>query len=58
MKKPGLTGLKMGIDFGAYVVDLVSIRSGGAVRNHFKHGVERLMVMPAGKSEHRGHDLA
>jgi hypothetical protein len=49
MKKPGLAGLKLGIDFGAYVVDLVSIRSGGAVRNHFKHGVERLDGDAGGK---------
>jgi hypothetical protein len=54
MKKPGLTGLKMGIDFGAYVVDLVSIRSGGAVRNHFKHGVERLDGDAGGKIQALG----
>ena len=42
MKKPGLTGLKLGIDFGAYVAGFVFCSFRRAVRNHFKHGVERL----------------
>jgi hypothetical protein len=42
MKKPGRTGLKLGIDFGAYVAGFVFCSFRRAVRNRFKHGVERL----------------
>ena len=36
MKKPGLTGLKLGIDFGAYVVDLVFRRGCAFLRQRFR----------------------
>jgi hypothetical protein len=43
MKKPGLTGLKLehGLSLPTEWTSF-SIRSGEAVRNHFKHSVERL----------------